>query len=161
MPNPANVRIDMTAPDLDALVARLKDDAVPSGGRWQVRQDAAAAIVALRDEVARLELWGKATFEAGFQATQRAERAEAEVARLKQWQVDMVAKAADKSLDGYRELGAHCAAAETASDALQLSLRNCLLLAMRRAHAGDEGWKHIIRFCSEAGVVPSPLRSDG
>jgi chromosome segregation ATPase len=48
---------------------------------------------------------------------------EAEVARLKQWQVDMVAKAADKSLDGYRELGAKCAALEAERDALRSALR--------------------------------------
>ena len=45
----------MTAPAIDALIERLKDDAVPSGGRWQVRQDAAAALVQLLDRIAALE----------------------------------------------------------------------------------------------------------
>ena len=45
----------MTPADLDALVARLKDDAVPSGGRWRLRQDAAAALVQLRERIAALE----------------------------------------------------------------------------------------------------------
>ena len=39
-----------------------------------------------------------------------------EIARLKQWQRDMVAKAAaEHNLDGYRELGAKCAALEDAN----------------------------------------------
>ena len=46
---------DNHAHDLDALIERLKDDAVPSGGRWQVRQDAAAALVQLLDRIAALE----------------------------------------------------------------------------------------------------------
>jgi uncharacterized Zn finger protein (UPF0148 family) len=37
------------------------------------------------------------------------------------------------------------------------ALRNCLLLAMRQARK-DSDWKHIIRFCREGGVEPSPLR---
>lgn len=40
----------------------------------------------------------------------------AEVERLKKWQRDMVAKAAEKSLDGYRALGARAAAAENQRD---------------------------------------------
>ena len=82
----------MTLPDLDALVARL--NLCGKGERLAVPElcaEAAAAITELR----------------------------AEVARLKQWQVDMVAKAADKSLDGYRELGAKCAALEAERDALK------------------------------------------
>ena len=42
-----------------------------------------------------------------------------ENAQLKQWQRDMVKKAADKSLDGYRELGARCADFERERDALK------------------------------------------
>ncbi len=36
----------------------------------------------------------------------------AEVERLREWQRQMVQKAADNSLDGYRELGAKCASLE-------------------------------------------------
>jgi hypothetical protein len=39
------------------------------------------------------------------------------------------------------------------------ALRNCLLLAMRHARR-DSDWEHIIRFCREGGVEPSPLRTD-
>lgn len=46
---------------------------------------------------------------------------------------------------------------------LEASLRNCLLLAMRAARQTtgtvETDWRHIIRFCTEAGVKPSPLRS--
>lgn len=39
-------------------------------------------------------------------------------------------------------------------------LRNCLLLAMRKAHRDPSSdWEHIIRFCKEVGCGPSPLRS--
>jgi hypothetical protein len=74
----------MTPVDLDALLARLKDDAVPSGGRWQVRQDAAAAITELRAEVARLKMNQRCSAieqgEVGYPCVFRAEmeRAEAE-----------------------------------------------------------------------------------
>jgi hypothetical protein len=39
----------------DDLVERLKDDAVPSGGRWQLRRDAAAELTRLRARIAELE----------------------------------------------------------------------------------------------------------
>lgn len=39
------------------------------------------------------------------------------------------------------------------------ALRNCLLLAMRQARR-DSDWEHIIRFCREGGVEPSPLRTE-
>lgn len=39
------------------------------------------------------------------------------------------------------------------------ALRNCLLLAMRRARR-DSDWEHIVRFCREGGVEPSPLRTE-
>jgi len=74
----------MTPADLDALIERLKDDAVPSGGRWQVRQDAAAAITELRAEVARLKMNQRCSAieqgEVGYPCVFRAEmeRAEAE-----------------------------------------------------------------------------------
>ena len=81
----------MTDPSdgLDGLIERLALVASNERGIGNIIlaslvDEAAAALVQLREEVARLELWGKATFEAGFQATQRAERAEAEVARLQQ-----------------------------------------------------------------------------
>lgn len=41
------------------------------------------------------------------------------------------------------------------------ALRNCMLLAMRRLHKGSTeiaDWEHVIRFCKEAGVEPSPMR---
>jgi hypothetical protein len=41
------------------------------------------------------------------------------------------------------------------------ALRNCLLLAMRKAHRDPSSdWEHIIRFCKEGGVEPSPLRAE-
>ena len=45
---------------------------------------------------------------------------EAEVERLKEWQRQMVEKAAEKSLDGYRELGAKCASLEAERDEARL-----------------------------------------
>lgn len=39
------------------------------------------------------------------------------------------------------------------------ALKNCLLLAMREYHkTKNENWKHIIRFCEEAGIKPTILR---
>jgi len=78
----------MTPADLDALIERLTESATQSrahgwDGDAKDLDAAAAALGQLREENARLEIWGKATFEAGFQERQRAERAEAEVARLK------------------------------------------------------------------------------
>ena len=49
--------------------------------------------------------------------------------------------------------------------AAERALRNCLLLAMSRLHrrsvSGVEklDWEHILRFCKEGGVEPSPLRA--
>ena len=43
----------------------------------------------------------------------------AEVAALRKWNADMVAKVAEGSLDGYRELRAKCAALEAERDALR------------------------------------------
>ena len=43
----------------------------------------------------------------------------AEVSELREWQRQMVEKAAANSLDGYRELGARAAAAENERDALR------------------------------------------
>lgn len=49
------------------------------------------------------------------------------------------------------------------------ALRNCLLLAMRERHrerltkgtgAEPSAWDHIIRFCGEGGIKPSPLRAE-
>jgi hypothetical protein len=78
----------MTA-DLDGLIERLNKDAVThkqqgwdGDAEWDLLLS--ATITRLREENARLELWGKAAFEAGFQERQRAERAEAEVARAYQ-----------------------------------------------------------------------------
>ncbi len=43
-------------------------------------------------------------------------------AELEEWQRQMVAKAADKSLDGYREMGAKCVALEEEKDKLKAEL---------------------------------------
>lgn len=44
---------------------------------------------------------------------------------------------------------------------LRQALRNCLLLAMRESRRQNtRGWEHIIRFCKEVGVEPSPLRGE-
>lgn len=49
-------------------------------------------------------------------------RMRAENVRLRQWQREMVEKAADKSLDGYRELASKCAALEAENDRLRSEL---------------------------------------
>jgi hypothetical protein len=47
----------------------------------------------------------------------------------------------------------------------EAALRNCLLLAMRVLSVkhpdslGAKNWEHIVRFCKEGGVEPSPLRT--
>lgn len=53
----------------------------------------------------------------------------------------------------------------------QLALENCRLLAARELHRHNVGkassirtyaaWKHILRFCEEAGVTGSILRDVG
>ena len=49
--------------------------------------------------------------------------------------------------------------------AAESALRNCLLMAMRQLHVkhpdslGYKNWEHIVRFCKEGGVEPSPLRA--
>jgi len=52
----------------------------------------------------------------------------------------------------------------------ELALRNCRMLALRELRRHDTGrsdtvltyaaWKHILRFCEEAGVRGSILRDD-
>jgi len=125
----------MEKDSLDQLIEQLLRYSIRINGELMMEQ-AAAALVQLRDsealargkiaeqmiEIARLKMNQRCSAieqgEVGYPCVFRAE-AEAEVARLKQWQVDMVAKAADKSLDGYRELGAKCAALEAERDALK------------------------------------------
>lgn len=48
---------------------------------------------------------------------------EAEIERLQKWQREMVEKAADKSLDGYRELGAKCASMASERDEMEKKAR--------------------------------------
>ena len=48
---------------------------------------------------------------------------DARIAELEKWQRDMVNKAAEKGLDGYRELGQRAAKAETERDALRETAR--------------------------------------
>lgn len=46
---------------------------------------------------------------------------------------------------------------------LEKALGNCRLLAMKRLHKGaveQVDWEAILRFCTEAGCGPSPLRAD-
>jgi hypothetical protein len=46
---------------------------------------------------------------------------------------------------------------------LEKALSNCRLLAMKRLHKGaveKADWEAILRFCTEAGCGPSPLRAD-
>lgn len=59
------------------------------------------------------------------------------------------------------------AAMELAANHINLqteALGNCLMMAMRRLHRGGNStpgdWADVIRFCKEAGVEPSPLRSE-
>ena len=58
-------------------------------------------------------------------------RSRARVAELEQWNREMVAKAAAKSLDGYRELGARAAAAEERAEKAESRVKtlNSLVLA--------------------------------
>lgn len=49
----------------------------------------------------------------------------------------------------------------------ELQLRNCMALALRQQRRAEregrqdlvEAWEHILRFCKDAGVEPSPLRA--
>ena len=72
----------MTKSEIDALIERLEDIAHERGGSdgeaAEYLYKAAAALRAQQEEIERLTQWGAATFEAGFQERQRAERAEAE-----------------------------------------------------------------------------------
>lgn len=46
---------------------------------------------------------------------------------------------------------------------LAKALGNCRLLAIKRLHKGaveKADWEAILRFCTEAGCGPSPLRAD-
>ena len=59
----------------------------------------------------------------------------------------------------WEQLVAERQAEQEQADKMEQALRNCLILAtrnMRREGGGD--WEHVIRFCKEAGVVPSFLR---
>ena len=59
----------------------------------------------------------------------------AKIERLKQWQRDMIAKAADNSLAGYRELGDKLAKADNANE--RLRAENKRLLELIRVAACD------------------------
>ena len=59
---------------------------------------------------------------------------EAEVGRLKEWQRQMVEKAAEKSLDGYRELGAKCASLEAKRDEIRTAVADMLREDEKRTH---------------------------
>ena len=93
MSPPREASREFLTADLDALIERLKDDAVPSGGRWQVRQDAAAAITELRAEVARLKMNQRCSAieqgEVGYPRVFRAE-AEARIAALEAERADLI-----------------------------------------------------------------------
>ena len=98
--------------DVDALIERLKDDAVPSGGRWQVRQDAAAAFVQLREENARLKDRREAQFKRltsmdGLLANAEAGRKEQTMA------ADMIAEERDAYARACKSLIAQVAALES------------------------------------------------
>jgi len=44
---------------------------------------------------------------------------------------------------------------------LENALGNCRMLAMRKAFKDPSSdWLHIIRFCKEVGIEPSPLRAE-
>lgn len=42
-------------------------------------------------------------------------------------------------------------------DKVYTALRNCYALAKR--HRDEPDWEHVVRFCHEAGISDSPLRS--
>ena len=71
----------MTLPDLDALIERLQRRPYGAMDDDQCRSQAAAALVQLREENARLDSIWDSTIAATW--LRRAERAEAEVARLR------------------------------------------------------------------------------
>lgn len=59
--------------------------------------------------------------------------------------------------------GAYCKLACARIAAVERALSNCCLLAMKRLHKGaieKADWEAILRFCTEAGCGPSPLRAD-
>lgn len=64
---------------------------------------------------------------------------------------------------GHDELVALLELAANHINTQNVALGNCLMLAMRRSRASHIDfihWQHIIRFCKDAGVEPSPLRSE-
>lgn len=67
--------------------------------------------------------------------------AECEAMRLTRWAIEEIERLSRKL------------------DTCESALRNCLLLAMRHARR-DSDWEHIIRFCAQGGVEPSPLRTE-
>ena len=81
----------MTAPD--DLVRQARNAAIDTMPTRKLAEDTLYWLMA--DEIVRLR--------------ERVAELEAENARLKEWQVAMVNKAADKSLAGYRELATKCA----------------------------------------------------
>lgn len=57
---------------------------------------------------------------------------------------------------------AHLAETQRRVNVLEQALGNCRLLAMKRLHKGateQADWEAILRFCTEAGCGPSPLRA--
>ena len=78
----------MTPAELDALIAALTNPS-GSGPAWNLCGKARAALVQLRDENARLTQHRYT--DAWREATKRAERAEAEVARLQNCESEVVA----------------------------------------------------------------------
>lgn len=113
----------MTRPDLDALAALL-DKATPRPWSYTRRDDhdAPASIAADSGQsaVAMCPRYGLSMFARDAALIVAAVNALpaliARVRELEQWQRDMVEKAAENSLDGYRELAACAAAAENERD---------------------------------------------
>jgi hypothetical protein len=73
----------------------------------------------------------------------------ATIAELKRWQQQMVDKAADESLDGYRELGMRCAAAETMMD----DLREACAGWRQRVGQWESVFGHLSKDPDKAGNV--------
>jgi uncharacterized small protein (DUF1192 family) len=89
------------------------------------------------------------------QQRERAEKAEAEIERLKEWQRQMVEKAAEKSLDGYRELAARLAQRDEEIERLESALHQiktwCAAYPIR-VFPEVENWGRVDEVLAAAGL---------
>lgn len=101
---------------------------------------------------------------------ERREKWKARALKAEQWNREMVAKAAEKSLDGYRELGRKAAAAEEERDALAAHA-NQLCRSIHQWHEGYVSDEDMMRILFEwernsydlqpVGIKPATMPSQG